>query len=75
LAMRMRRPEEAARWFTRAAQLQPHDAMLLVRLARAQLDAGDTKGARETLRRALAEGAPPSGPSVREVAQRLERDT
>lgn len=71
LALRTGDAAAAARWFTRAAQLEPHDAMLLVRLAKAQLDAGDAAAARESLRRALAEGAPPSGPAVREVSERL----
>jgi len=72
LALRTGDPAEAARWFTRAAQLEPHDAMLLVRLAKAHLDAGDRAAARDSLQAALAEGAPPSGPAVREIAARLD---
>jgi Flp pilus assembly protein TadD len=61
----------AARWLTRAAQLQPHDAGLLLRLASAQLDAGDADAARRTLDRALDEGASSSAPAVQELAAKL----
>ena len=71
LALRAGQPADAAQWFRRASQLEPHDAMLLVRLAQAQADAGEADAARETLHRALAEGAPPSGPAVREVAAKV----
>jgi predicted Zn-dependent protease len=72
LSMRAGDAAEAARWFTRAAQLEPNDAMLLVRLARAQVEAGEHAAARRTLDRAHANGASSSSPAFREVMARLE---
>jgi len=75
LALRTGDPGAAALWFTRAAQLEPHDAMLLVRLAKAQLEAGDPAAARETLERALTEGASSAAPAVRDLVAKLGADT
>jgi tetratricopeptide (TPR) repeat protein len=69
LSMRLHDPKSAARWYRRALDADDTNAALLVHLASAELDAGDSTGARSAVGRALQRD--PGNAAARSLSRRL----